>query len=61
MSWDLHSSQFNYRQSRQDLVTDPESATWDISSFGPVLHEVPGLQQSLAEVRRDNSGNDGMR
>lgn len=50
ISWDLHSSQFNYRKSVNDLVSDPTSAKWDVHSFGPVLHALPGLNQSLDEV-----------
>lgn len=52
ISWDLHSSQFNYRRSRVDLVTEPESADWSVNSFGPVLHELPGLAQDMSEVGR---------
>lgn len=51
ISWDLHSSTFNYRQSRVDLVSDPDSAVWSTESFGPVEHELPGLQQDMTEVR----------
>lgn len=50
ISWDLHSSQFNYRQSICDLVNGPGSANWGVESFGPVLHALPGLEQSLHEV-----------
>jgi hypothetical protein len=52
LSWDLHSSQFNYRRSLVDLVSDPEHARWAIESFGPVLHALPGLEQDMSEVSR---------
>jgi hypothetical protein len=50
ISWDLHSSTFNYRRSRRDLVSDPENATWSVDSFGPVEHALPGLSQDMSEV-----------
>lgn len=50
MSWDLHSSQFNYRRSLVDLVSDPEHAPWTIEAFGPVGHNLPGLDQDMSEV-----------
>jgi hypothetical protein len=50
ISWDLHSSQFNYRRSIKDLVSDPEHASWEVDSFGPVLHALPDLGLSLDEV-----------
>lgn len=52
ISWDLHSSQFNYRHTIQDLVSDPELAKWGAESFGEILHALPGLDQSLDEVSR---------
>ena len=50
VSWDLHSSQFNYRRSLVDLVLDPDNARWAVESFGPVLHALPGLKQDMSEV-----------
>lgn len=50
ISWDLHSSRFNYRQSRIDLVSEPDTAIWSVDSFGPVLHQLPGLEQNLDEA-----------
>lgn len=50
ISWDLHSSRFNYRQSKMDLVSQPDLADWSVNSFGPVLHQLPGLDQNLDEV-----------
>ena len=50
MSWDLHSSVFNYRRSLRDLTSDPASALWSTDSFGPVEHDLPGLKQDMSEV-----------
>jgi hypothetical protein len=50
ISWDLHSSVFNYRRSIVDLVSKPESAVWSTESFGPVEHDLPGLKQDMSEV-----------
>jgi hypothetical protein len=50
MSWDLHSSVFNYRRSTRDVVSDPKVANWSAASFGPIEHALPGLQQDLSEV-----------
>jgi hypothetical protein len=50
ISWDLHSSVFNYRRSLVDLVSQPESAVWATESFGPVEHDLPGLKQDMSEV-----------
>jgi hypothetical protein len=50
ISWDLHSSVFNYRRSLVDLVSDPGSALWSTDSFGPVEHALPGLHQDMSEV-----------
>ena len=36
--FDMHGSPLNYRVSVPGLATDPATATWDASSFGPVLH-----------------------
>jgi len=52
ISWDLHSSVFNYRRSLVDLVSEPDSAAWSTMSFGPVEHELPGLKQDMSEVSR---------
>jgi hypothetical protein len=52
ISWDLHSSVFNYRRSLRDLTSDPASAVWSTASFGPVEHNLPGLQQDMSEVSR---------
>lgn len=56
ISWDLHSSQFNYRSSRVGLVSQPESADWSVQSFGPVRHDLPGLAEDLSEVSTDRRG-----
>ena len=51
ISWDLHSSRFNYRCSRSDITSTPETVAWTVESFGAVLHQLPGLEQDLDEVR----------
>lgn len=65
ISWDLHSSRFNYRTSRVDLVTNPSDASWRVESFGPILHRLPGLEQNLDEVSsllcNGRGGTDGIR
>jgi hypothetical protein len=42
LAFDMHSSVLEYRRSVAGLATSPGSASWALSSFGPIVHSLAG-------------------